>query len=542
MDKNPTATPRPRQPFLPHGVALSDPEQAFKAMLTHIPKYQWLTFCATFLLGLLTHLFMLVNKLPNHDDIGHIFDATYGTMSGRWLLPAMVNLDGKFSAPWLIGVLSMLAIALAACFVVSIFRIRRPLGCILTGALMVSFPTVSSTLTYMFTADAYFLCLALACLAAWLTVKYRYGFLGGIVALTLSMGIYQSYFGVAAVLLVGALIFETLDNRSSFKTLLLRGVKFVITLAAGLLFYMLIVKFTTRNTELVSYMGISSMGSLSLSELPQLIFSAYGRYFTFFLRRDNVFHFAFLRYAFVLVGIATAALGVYIIRAKKLPILSILLLAVLAILYPLAGNIVYVMAPDAPAHLLMVYGLCFILLAPLALAEYYIAMPHDAQKSAVSKSLCSGCCWVIVAVLALTAYSYNIYSNNAYLKMHLGYEQAYSHSTRLLSAIEGTEGYDRSIPVVFIGAEDYTVLKNPTPELDRTGDIGVFAMGNHLTSYTYDLFLKRFLGFTNPLYLDGTPQSDSCGQQESVKAMPVYPAAGSIATVDGIMVVKLNGN
>ncbi|MEG1579486.1 MAG: hypothetical protein RR336_12055, partial [Oscillospiraceae bacterium] len=47
-----------------------------------------------------------------------------------------------------------------------------------------------------------------------------------------------------------------------------------------------------------------------------------------------------------------------------------------------------------------------------------------------------------------------IYSNNAYLKMHLGYEQAYSHSPRLLSAIEGTEGYDRSIPVVFIGAED----------------------------------------------------------------------------------------
>ena len=90
------------------------PAAGIGAMLRSMPGYTRITFIAAVIAGFATHLYMLTNKLPNHDDIGHMLGETYGTPSGRWLLPLMEKLDGDFSMPWLIGVLSIIALAFAA--------------------------------------------------------------------------------------------------------------------------------------------------------------------------------------------------------------------------------------------------------------------------------------------------------------------------------------------------------------------------------------------------------------------------------------------
>ncbi|MDQ9827085.1 hypothetical protein RFZ44_27865, partial [Acinetobacter sp. 163] len=57
-----------------------------RALWGRVPKETRVTFFSAFVLGLITHLYMITNKFPNHDDINHLFANNYGTQSGRWVL------------------------------------------------------------------------------------------------------------------------------------------------------------------------------------------------------------------------------------------------------------------------------------------------------------------------------------------------------------------------------------------------------------------------------------------------------------------------
>lgn len=81
------------------GSALRSPDALAKELWDRVPREIRLTFSASVLLGLAVHLYMFANKLPNHDDISHLFSMDYGTASGRWLLPVLAALDGPFSTP-----------------------------------------------------------------------------------------------------------------------------------------------------------------------------------------------------------------------------------------------------------------------------------------------------------------------------------------------------------------------------------------------------------------------------------------------------------
>lgn len=516
---------------------LKSPDAWAAELWRRVPAHIRLTFFASVLLGLAVHFYMFANKLPNHDDIAHLFSMNYGTASGRWLLPAVSLLDGPFSTPWLLGLLSVLFLAVTVCLSVSLLRIRRPLACAAAAAVMVSFPTVTGTFTYMFTAGTYFFSLMLAALSAYLAVRFRRGALPGAAALVLSMGIYQSYFEVAAVLMVGALLLEALDGERSFWELIRRGLRLLAVLAAAMAVYLLAVRVTTRHVPLVDYMGLSSMGSLSLRELPRQILQSYWKYVCVFFLDKNNYHFSFLPCAFILVILCCGALGALLLRKRRLGPARTALVLLLAALYPLAGDLIYIMVPGGEVHVLMIYGLCYILVAPIALTEY--AELHLGDLSA--RTIRTAARWVILAAVILAAYSYAVTANSAYLKMDLSLRQCTSYSTRLLDKIESCEGYREGMPVALLGSGTREDALSPTPALDSVQVGGVFDFGRLRTSYTYGLFLRYYLGFTGEVFLDGSEKALALADLDEVRDMPLYPEAGGVRVIDGTVVVKLNG-
>lgn len=514
------------------------PGQVLEQLLHRIPRYIKLTFIAACIMGVITHLYMLTNKLPNHDDVGHLFSASYGTPSGRWFLPAVLQWDGNYSMPWLIGMLSILCLAITACFVVSILRIRSPLGCTITSAILVSFPSVTATFTYLFTADAYFFGAMLAALGAYLAVRsFKLSIPASVLAITLSMGIYQSYFPVAAVLMVGALIFETLDGEKTVRQLIWKGAKLVAVLAASMAAYMIIVRITTRQMGLVDYMGISSMGQLSLSQLPQLIVKCYTEYWNVLMRDTYGLHFRFLRWLMALTGVGTVALLAVVLRKRKLGILRTVLVVALVLLYPLAGNLIHIMTAGMQVHMLMIYGMAFLLVAPIAMVEYSAELMDT--RFTIKQTVCAVISWVILGSMALTAYSYVVTDNKAYLKMEITLQQGIAYSNRLLSAIEGCDGYRRGLPVVLIGSNVYTGNLYPVNNLNEVKVTGALGLAELRTSYTYQYFLRYYLGYTEAVYLADSDLAISLADREEVKAMPVYPEDGSIQILDETIVVKL---
>lgn len=514
------------------------PSDALARLMGKLPDYVKGSFLSAVVLGIATHLYMFANKFPNHDDVSALFGDSHGVASGRWFLPTMLKLDGEWSAPWLIGMLSILCLAVTTCLVVSIFRIHRPAGYVTASALLVSFPTIAGTFSYMFTSSAYLFGLMLAALGAYLVVRHRkIGSLLAIGCLTLSMGIYQSYFPVAVSMMLWSVILEVFDGKKSFKQLVLDGLRLVGVLVASLALYFIIVKITTRNIGLVDYMGLSSMGKIPLSQLPTLIFKSYSQNFKFYLMNSHRWHFGFIKYFMALTGLASVLLLVIIFIKRKLGGAKTALGVVLALLYPMATNLIYIMVPGDFVHGLMIYGTVLLLIAPLALASY---AAHSLNLLSDSKQLMTSLAsWAIVISMVLTAYSYMIFDNNAYLKMQISYEQSFAYSNRLVSAIQSYEGYSYGTPIVLVGSMQFTEDLRPLKGEDDLNLTGIQMLADMRTSYIYGIFLNRYLGFDEVIHLGDSDLATEMIKRKEVAEMPIYPAKGSIKLIDGYVVVKL---
>lgn len=525
------------------------PNMAIKHCWQKVPEYIRWTFVMAVVMGFITHMFAFTNDLLNHDDIYHLFQCVYGAQSGRWFLPSVLQWDGTYSMPWLIGVLSILCLAFTACFTVSLLRIRGYLSIFLVVTLLVAYPTVAATFTYMFTADAYFFGLCLAAFAAYAAARMpRMGVPLGVVALILSLGIYQSYFPVAAVLMVGALLFDTLDGEVPLGRLILRGVKMVTTLGVAIVAYILIAKWVMRSSGgLTDYMGISEMGHLSLSQLPALIAQCYRAYGDYFWNNNVGLIFGFVKPLLLVALVMAVVLLFALITRKSVSVSHAVLAVVLALCYPLAGDLIHVMVAGGSVHDLMLYGTVYMLVLPLALMSYTEA--HLAEFGDVRRMVTVFVSWVIVGCLAFAGYSYIVADNKAYLKMTVSRDELTAYSNRLLSAVEQTPGYTPGMTLVLVGSS----VVEPTftekmPELSEIWLVGVLDAGQLRAKYSYGEFLKYYMAYPGEVYQTNSSENlpeasataKSLAASSQVAAMPNYPAKNSIQIIDGYVVVKLN--
>lgn len=518
------------------------PEAAF-LKLRGVPEHLKWTFFAGLGIGLWTHVYMFTQKLPNHDDIRHMFSATYGTASGRWLLPTLLKLDGHFSLPWLIGTLSIVFIAIGACFVVEALGIRGKLAGAAVAAVMVTFPVVPATFTYMFTAGAYAIALALACAGAYYAVR---GKLFSAILLMLSLAIYQGYLGFAAAVIACAWVLELLRGALSPESIsskeVLRGLgRTALGFLGGLALYFVSVKITTLWVPLTDYKGINEMGRLSLADIPGRIYEAYIQYRIFYIKDIYGAHAGPMKAIFAVLGISVAVQLARMLWGARKNRLSLALACVGLLLVPLAGNLIYLMASKAEVHLLMMYGMAAVLILPIALSER-VDEEADPQRdeNALLPLLPLLAQWGIVLSIAATCFNYAVFSNTVYLKMDIAQTQAQMYSERLLASVERVEGYQRDFPVYLIGFADGSVNPNPTPELDAVMGAGIMDMTEYLTAYSYNEFVRIYFGFSNTICFQYCEDVHRVAALPEVQQMPHYPEAGSIRVIEDRVVVKLS--
>ena len=516
------------------------PDTAFARFWSRLPAATKQSFFAGVVMGLVCHLYLFTNLIPNHDAVFHLFQCDYGTASGRWFLPLVLAWDGDYNMPWLQGVLSLLCLAGTVSITTRLLRIEKPLAIVITAALCTAFPTVAATFTYMFTADAYFFGLFLAALAAYAVWRMPiWGLPLGTILLILSMGIYQSYFPVAAVLMVGALLFDCLEGRASFGRTLLRGVKMVATLALGIVVYMAVARLATMASGgLSDYMGISSMGSLSLSELPELVRQSLESYETYFLQNELGWNFSFIPLLVIAAWVSGVVLLATLLLRRQVGVLRGMLALVLVGLYPLAGSLIHIMVAGAAVHDLMIYGLLYALILPLALASF--AATHADEMGTLRSALQSLMSWIVIAAMALTAYNYIVTDNKAYLKMELGFTQIEAYSNRLATMIQSVPGYSPSLAVVLVGSSNGDALLDVTPELSEIFLTGALNMGTYRTQYSYGYLLNRFSALPNNVYLDNMPEEVSSAISGVSETMPAYPQQGCVQIAGEYIVVRLN--
>ena len=530
---------------------------------TRIKKSWKLAFVSVFVIGLLVHMYKFTNTLLGHDSLFNIYGTQNVVRSGRWFLAAACSLSSFFDLPWVNGVLSLIWIGVAAAVVIDIFRIGNPVLILLTGGLLVTFPAVTQTFYFEYTADGYMLAMVLAALTV------RFSMIGerrksrlflSFCCITLTCGIYQAYVSFALVLSLGYFMTELLENRYEKKLYTLWIRNQILIYGLGMAAYYVIWQIAMvcqGNLQPNQYMGIDTIGQIG----PGFLWDAVKQTMTSFvsvfmvwnfLRRGltmyTVLNILFLMAAAYIVVTAVRKSRLYTRKGQML----LFLLCMAAI--PFAVFIWFFASQGIQYVVRMEQSVCLLYILCGVLANRWLK-PGKSDIAAL--------------LLAVIIFNNGVTANMMYQYMHRCYEESYATGVEIATHIHLLDdGTQKEIVIVGLtswfseeeyesggGLKELALLKSIYNNLFSAGSCPALflseVVGLELSYYRVNPEME-----VPPVDVGSNNWPVSGGwtwrfplADEAVKAklidtkqvadMPVWPAADSIQVIDDLIVIKL---
>lgn len=496
----------------------------------YIGKKEKLAFISSVILFFTVHLFKIANFLPNHDSLGNFYSHQDIIRSGRWFLSIACLPSTHFDLPWAVGVLCALYIALTTVIIVRIFNIKNTSAIIITSALIVSFPAVSETMLFGFTADGYFLSMLLATLSIRLVTAqnqhwYIYLFAG--ILLCLSCGIYQAYFTFGAALALIYLVFELLKDNKSTKELLKWIGKQILMFASALILYYIIwkLRLAIEQVPVSDYQGISGTSGFGFTSL---ISSAFGMFFSLseFILGNNFYKGNISFYGIVGIIFCITFLFVLCRVISKRKLLKekgrFLLLCIALIAVPVAVYFWLFASPNTAYGARMLQGLTLLYLLPLWLSKKFLS---GLWQKITAISVC-----VLIALFSLQA-------NTAYLFLNQCYEATYQTSSEMLQRahITSETGEEK---IAIVGNLVYETELNNNPLSDKLQSLsGTLKSTLAYKHDTIRLFTKNT--FNEALTFCSEKEVAALETHPQVADMSCWPTKDSVKLIDGYIVIKL---
>lgn len=486
-----------------------------------------LALCATAAFSFAAHGFLFANEFFSHDSVSYFTYAT-GTPAfyagiGRFVIPLYESIKGDVAAPWLIGLLFILWMTLAAVLVTELLEIRSRSGMVLAcGLLCTNLALTLTGATYVYCMDEYAFALCAAAAAAWCFARGRWWMPAGLGALVISLAVYQPYFTVAAALCMLEILRRTAAGENA-KKLLLAGIRYLALLAVGFVLYY------AAWTGVCAVLGVAkrrveeSVLGGGVGEILRLLVRANVDYVRGLFDGSGVLGW-FLPLLHVLLLAALLWRLVMLLTDGALPWGNKVLLVLLTCLLPTALNSAAILMAGNETQL-MTFGGELLYLLPLMGRE------PNARRS--WKPLLQT---ALAVVLCGVLWQHVVYANQAYMKKDLDKNATLVLAARVLDRIEETEGYvPGETPVAFVGRLDDNETLNRGREAFADLDHTVGLWSDYAATYNLGRYLTDYLNA--PLAWD--TETDFSARAE-VQAMPAFPAAGSVAMVDGTVVVKLS--
>lgn len=503
-------------------------------------KPQWkVAFIGTILIGLLTYAYTMSSHFLTYDSMWNLYSNQDMITSGRQFLMYACGISSYYDLPWLNGLLAVFYLAVTAVVVVEGLEIQSKVGALLTGGLLVTFPSVASTFCYTYTIDGYMLAVLLAALAFLLTDRKKWGFAGGIVLLGISMGIYQAYLSFTIVLCILRLFLDLIE-KDAVKEIFSKIWRYIVMGIGSYIFYVVTLKLMLKikGSEISGYQGTDRIGSFSLRELPDGLKSAWENFINF-ARWSNVLTTTdIMKYAFVLVSVLAVILFLFLfIREKRYKsIVRMIMMLVLVAVIPFGATIVNILSPDTYFHLLMRHPWALFFVFAVAVCERLALDGRKIWRITKKVMVYSVCLCSVIMI-----FSFAVMANIVAFNMNERYEKTYATCIRILDRIEQTEGYTTGTKVAILGGyPDY----NNYPATDITGEdlISYFGSNGELSVNSTEKYAEFFKHYMNAT-ITTIPESEEINltQTKEFLEMPKFPAKGSVGFIEDVLVIKLNG-
>lgn len=491
--------------------------------------------------GLAAHAYVFFHNTFSHDSLAEFNAAVFGNewkmQLGRVFVPAYRFLfRGDLNLPWLIGVLSLIFLYGAVYLTVRIFHIHRNIIMFLLGGIYAANLTVSATAaTYINDLDSNMMALLMAVLSVFLWKKTKRGYLWGMVPLCISLGLYQSYISTAITLILLSMILKLLKG-GEFKTVVRKGLlACVMLIGAGILYLFamkLLLMFSPVKLKSDNYNSVTGFLSLQFSALPKLIGKDYLRT----VYRIVATASSYPQWMVISVHAVLLLVGgmsfVISLSNPKVGKKERILAAVLLLLVPIAMNVAYILS-GGMSHELMHFAFNLIYVFLLLLADR-MEWNRRLLQFRAKKVLAA----LIVLMTFFILWGNVRLANTLYLKKNMEYDANLVFFTGVVDRMEQTEGYE-------IGNTQVVFVELPVIQLeDAPGFESVSAIAGMWRNYvpygtdpwSYQAYFKYVL--LNPARMAEQEVWSEMQDDPRVEEMPIYPAMGSVAMIDDVMVVR----
>ena len=493
------------------------------------------TFFSVWFWGFVAHLYMYMNRIVNHDTVYALKSSGSSIASGRWMIYILDEISFKFNnhyiTPWGIGFLTIFLYAVSACVLVKTFDIRNKPLCSVLGALLITYPTVTSTNLYISTAHYYALAFLLACGSVLLirmcsTVP---AVLGSSLMIACSLGIYQAYLPFVLSMYVLLVLLDCLCRETATSDIIKTALKLLATLFGGLVFYFVIHRcfLHLTATQMNIYMGLETMGKIDISSIPSILKKCYSSFFGLF--RENycgVNHKPWLQLLMLLCCLFSVGSVSFIIMKKRIRPLHIFFCCAAILLFPVAINAICIMTQAEEAICTMtVYATIFVFIIPICIADRLSACMTLNRAFVLEMGLC--------LALGTASFYYTTLANEAYLSLEYSNQNINAYYTELAAQIKSLDGFSTDLQVAFIGENQ----DDSIPELNFDYVIrGTLTPSVQMNIYSREYFMTMHCGYGCTFVTD----TEYLENDARVKAMPAYPSNGSICIIDDVIVVKFS--
>ena len=434
------------------------PEQIFEKLKKYILPQWKACFFSAFLFGLAAHAYKITNWLPNWDSLVFRYDPQNMLGIGRWFLPVACAFGSFYDLPWLAGLFAILIHGIGAVCICRMFGVQKKMTAVMIGAVVATFPTVTSVMTYNYVADGYALSFLLAVLAANCLTAKKPKFIASVILITLSVGIYQAYITVTVMLLLCYLIRETVQKETKVKTVLLQCVRFLFAGALGMALYYLVLTVLLKitGTALLEYQGFDNAASLAgLDILGSLyvIKHSFTDFFFDFSGGVNVWN----ALNCVIFALTVLFYGYEVVK-NKTGIVKVLLLGVFAVLLPIGASILAFVNSSVDYHNLMKMGFCVFYL--------FLLLQYEKEENAKWNLFAR---WAILLSATVLVCNQVVIANVSYHKLQMSYEKSLGTLIRIADRIEQTDGAEHCDRVLVFGYLPESEAYSADVSLDITG-------------------------------------------------------------------------
>ncbi len=486
-----------------------------------------LAFFSALAAGLITHMYMIVNKLPNHDYVYNIHSDQFDwpLSLGRWFMHITTGLSSYFSLPWVNGLLAVLYASAAAALIVAVLEIRNPVPVILCSGLLMSYPAFADTMGYMFLADGFLLALMLSVLGVWFWQKKRdvTGVVGCAVCISLAVGTYQAYLSFAIMLILIRLILDIVEKKYGNKELLLSGGRALLGGAAGMALYYagLLIMMRVNQIGFADYMGMNEVSAPGIGRIFSTLARDTVAFAEMFIGGNSSFTaYELLNMAFIVCFLGVLA-AVFIKRKLYLRRLQAALLVCACLLFIPAAYIFDFLSGDVVYRYMMLYSLVLIYMLFVKLVDEYV------------RGWFAEACGLLVAVIV---FNFAIISNIAYLNLEYCWEQSYATAVRMQERITMLDGFESDCHLMVTGTietEGRDWLLDRIPYMVGTDDVNLMRNQTFIIVILADDLGMRLEG------VDPDEEERVLASREYAQ-MGCWPAADSVQMIEGVIVIKLS--